>query len=265
MKGQVAFVTGAGSGIGKGIAKRFAAEGANVVITDLSDVAARETQKEIARDLAMNNLPPVKLHTLSFDVTDEEAVIQAFAETADVFNGQLNTVVCNAGVQHIAPVHELAYNDWKRVLAVHLDASFLCTREALKIMYPQNSGSLIYIGSVHSKTASMLKAPYVSAKHGVLGLCRTVAKEGAAHNVRANVICPGFVLTPLVEKQIAPQAEKFGMTEEEVVQKVFLKDTVDGKWSTVEDIADAAVMFAAPISNALTGQSIIVSHGWFME
>ena len=126
-------------------------------------------------------------------------------------------------------------------------------------------GSIIYMGSVHSKEASLLKAPYVTAKHGLIGLCRVVAKEGARHGVRANVICPGFVRTPLVEKQIPEQAKALGITEQQVVKDVMLKDTVDGEFTTVEDVAEAALFFAAFRSNALTGQSLIVSHGWFME
>jgi 3-hydroxybutyrate dehydrogenase len=126
-------------------------------------------------------------------------------------------------------------------------------------------GSVIYMGSVHSKEASPLKAPYVAAKHGLIGLAKVVAKEGAKHGVRANVICPGFVRTPLVDKQIPEQARDLGITEEQVVKDVMLKETVDGEFTTVQDVAEAALFFAAFPSNALTGQSIVVSHGWFMQ
>ena len=132
-------------------------------------------------------------------------------------------------------------------------------------MYKQRSGSVIYMGSVHSKEASVLKAPYVTAKHGLIGLAKVVAKEGAAHGVRANVICPGFVRTPLVEKQIPEQAKKLGISQEDVIKKVMLKDTVDGEFTTVEDVAETALFLASFASNALTGQSIVVSHGWFMQ
>lgn len=259
LKSNVAVVTGAGSGLGRAIALRYAAEGAKVVSCDLNADAAKETTNLIRKDN-----PEAKTLSLAFDVTDEEAVESNIAHAAEKF-GRIDTIVCNAGIQHIAPVHELELKDWRKVMSVHLDASFLCTRAALRFMYKEKSGSIVYIGSVHSKLASKLKAPYVSAKHGVLGLSRTVAKEGAEFGVRANVICPGFVRTKLVEDQIAPQAKKFNMSEEEVVQKVFLKDTVDGQWTTPEDIADAAVMFASPSSKAITGQSLVVSHGWHME
>ncbi|MEO6781936.1 MAG: SDR family oxidoreductase, partial [Bradyrhizobium sp.] len=126
-------------------------------------------------------------------------------------------------------------------------------------------GSIIYMGSVHSKEASMLKAPYVTAKHGLIGLAKTVAKEGAKHGVRANVVCPGFVRTPLVEKQIPEQAKELGISEADVVKTVMLKETVDGEFTTVEDVAEAVLYFAGAKTNALTGQSLVVSHGWFME
>jgi 3-hydroxybutyrate dehydrogenase len=118
---------------------------------------------------------------------------------------------------------------------------------------------------VHSKEASVLKAPYVTAKHGLLGLCRVVAKEGAVHGVRANVVCPGFVRTPLVDAQIPEQAELLGISEQDVVKKVMLKDTVDGEFTTSHDVAEVTLFLASFASGALTGQSLIVSHGWFME
>ncbi|MES1154730.1 MAG: SDR family oxidoreductase, partial [Rhodanobacter sp.] len=124
---------------------------------------------------------------------------------------------------------------------------------------------VLYMGSVHSHQASALKAPYVTAKHGLLGLARTVAKEGAAHGVRANVICPGFVRTPLVERQIPEQAKELGISEADVIRNVMLKDTVDATFTTVEDIAQTALYLATFPSAALTGQSIVVSHGWFMQ
>jgi 3-hydroxybutyrate dehydrogenase len=132
-------------------------------------------------------------------------------------------------------------------------------------MYRQGSGSIIYMGSVHSKEASLLKAPYVTAKHGLIGLAKVVAKEGAKRGVRANVICPGFVRTPLVDKQIPEQAKKLGISEEAVIKDVMLKDTVDGEFTTVRDVAEAALFLASFGSNALTGQSLVVSHGWFMQ
>ena len=171
----------------------------------------------------------------------------------------------NAGVQTVAPLVEFEFAKWRKLLSIHLDGAFLTTRAALRQMYRQKSGSIIYMGSVHSKEASPLKAPYVTAKHGLIGLAKVVAKEGAAHGVRANVICPGFVRTPLVEKQIPEQARELGISEADVVKTVMLKETVDGEFTTVQDVAETALFLAAFPSNALTGQSVVVSHGWFMQ
>ncbi|MGA9562492.1 MAG: 3-hydroxybutyrate dehydrogenase, partial [Pseudolabrys sp.] len=199
------------------------------------------------------------------DVTSEAEVDAGMAKAVSVF-GRIDVLVSNAGIQVVAPLEDFDFAKWKQMLAIHLDGAFLTTREALKHMYKQaTGGSIIYMGSVHSKEASLLKAPYVTAKHGLLGLAKVVAKEGAKHGVRANVICPGFVRTPLVDKQIPEQSKALGISEEQVVKGVMLKDTVDGEFTTVEDVAEAAVFFASFNTNALTGQSLIVSHGWSMQ
>ena len=157
------------------------------------------------------------------------------------------------------------------MLAIHLDGAFLTTKAALQYMYRENAegrshgGIVIYMGSVHSHEASKLKSAYVTAKHGLLGLARTLAKEGAAHGVRSHVICPGFVRTPLVERQIPEQSRALGISEDAVVKDVMLKDTVDGEFTTVEDIAQTALYLATFPSAALTGQSIVVTHGWHMQ
>lgn len=255
---KVAIVTGAASGIGKEIAAQFARAGAKVVIADLNldgaEAAAGDLRAAGGRAMAV-----------AMDVTSEEQVEAGVAKAAADF-GSVDILVSNAGIQHIAAVHELELTWWKRMLAIHLDGAFLTTKACLRQMYAQGTGgSVIYMGSVHSKEASVLKAPYVTAKHGLEGLCRVVAKEGAAHGVRANLICPGFVRTPLVDKQIPEQAKELGLTEEQVIKTVMLKNTVDGEFTTVEDVARTALFLAGFESNALTGQSIIVSHGWFME
>lgn len=201
---------------------------------------------------------------LAMDVTDEHAVDRGVAAIVEQW-GRLDIALANAGVQHIDPLHKLAYSDWSKVMNVHLDGAFLVTRAALKQMYAQNSGTMLYMGSVHSLEASPLKAPYVAAKHGMLGLCRAVAKEGAEYGVRSNIICPGFVRTPLVDKQIPEQAKELGISEQEVISKIMLKNTVDGEFTTVDDVSELAVHLAAFPSNALTGQSMVVSHGWHMQ
>jgi len=258
LSGKTAFITGAASGIGLTIARSMAREGASIAIADINGEAAARASGEIAalggRSLA-----------LALDVTDERAVDDGVRRTVDTLGG-LDILVSNAGVQHIAALHELAYSDWRRLIAVHLDAAFLTTRAALRYMYAGSAGgAIIYMGSVHSKEASPLKGPYVAAKHALLGLCRVVAKEGAPHGVRANVICPGFVRTPLVDRQIPEQAAALGLSEADVIAKVMLKETIDGEFTSAQDVADVAVFLAAFPSLALSGQSVVVSHGWHMQ
>lgn len=254
---KTALVTGAASGIGRAIAERYAAEGARVVVADLHQAAAMQVAQAIVAQGG-------EALGIGMDVTMEADVEAGVAQVAAQFGG-VDILVSNAGIQIVHPLQEFSFAEWRHMLAVHLDGAFLTTRACLKLMYAQGGGSIIYMGSVHSKTASPLKAPYVTAKHGLIGLCKAIAKEGAAHNVRANVICPGFVRTPLVDKQIPQQAAALGISEDDVIRKVMLRDTVDGEFTSAEDIAELAVFFASFPSNALTGQSIIASHGWFME
>jgi 3-hydroxybutyrate dehydrogenase len=257
LQDKVAIVTGAASGIGKGIATLFAREGAKVGIADLNQKGA----DAVARELDATGERAIGV---AMDVTDERQVDAGTARVVETF-GALDVLVSNAGIQIVAPLVEFEFAKWKQLLAIHLDGAFLTTRAALRQMYKQKSGSVIYMGSVHSKEASVLKAPYVTAKHGLIGLAKVVAKEGAAHGVRANVICPGFVRTPLVDKQIPEQAKELGISEQDVIKKVMLKDTVDGQFTTIDDVAETALFLASFQSNALTGQSIVVSHGWFMQ
>jgi len=258
LKDKSAIITGAASGIGKAIAVRFAREGARVAIADLKKEAADATAREIraCKGVALG---------LAMDVADEKAVNDGVATVVAEFGG-VDILVSNAGIQIVHPIEEFPFAEWKKMLAIHLDGAFLTTKACLPHMYKSGrGGSVIYMGSVHSKEASLLKAPYVTAKHGLIGLCKVVAKEGAKHGVRANVICPGFVRTPLVDKQIPEQAKELGISEEEVIQHVMLKETVDGEFTTLEDVTEATLFCAAFPSNAMTGQSIIVSHGWCMQ
>lgn len=256
--GKVVIVTGSAGGIGKEIAIRFAREGAIPVIADLSLESAQAAADEIKAAIGGDAFAVV------MDVTSEEQVNTGVEAVVEKY-GKVDVLVSNAGIQIVKSLVDFSYNEWKRMLAIHLDGAFLTTRACLKHMYKANYGRIIYMGSVHSKVASLLKAPYVTAKHGLLGLARAVAKEGAGHNVTANVVCPGFVRTELVEKQIPEQAQELGITEEEVIKNIMLKDTVDGEFTTTDDVADAVLFFAAAESNVLTGQSLMISHGWHME
>ncbi len=258
LQGKTAIVTGAASGIGKEIAITYAREGAKVAIADLNLDAANAAAAAI-RDAGGQAMG------VAMDVTNEAAVNDGVAAVVKAFGG-VDILVSNAGIQIVHPVEEFSFAEWKKMLAIHLDGAFLTTRACLPHMKATGKGgSIIYMGSVHSKLASALKAPYVTAKHGLLGLARTVSKEGGKHGVHANVICPGFVRTPLVEKQIPEQAQELGISEADVIKNVMLKDTVDGEFTTLQDVAEVALFFAAFPNNALTGQSLVVSHGWFME
>ncbi|MDR6937386.1 3-hydroxybutyrate dehydrogenase [Luteibacter sp. 3190] len=255
LEGKVALVTGAASGIGRAIATAYANAGARVIVADLAIDAAREAAASMANGAL----------GIAMDVADEAQVDEGFARTArDI--GPVDILVSNAGVQIISPLVEFAFADWKRMLAIHMDGAFLTSRAAMRQMIASGrGGSIILMGSAHSHVASKFKAPYVAAKHGLLGLARVIAKEGAPDNIRSNVICPGFVRTPLVEKQIPEQARELGISEDEVVRNVMLRDTVDGEFTTLEDIAEAALFLAGFRSNALTGQSLVVTHGWHMQ
>jgi 3-hydroxybutyrate dehydrogenase len=258
LEGKVAFITGAASGIGNEIAREFAREGAAIAIADLnqqaSDAAAAEIRKSGGKAIGV-----------AVDVTSEAQVDAGVKATVQAL-GNIDILVSNAGIQIVHPIEDFTFDEWKKLLAIHLDGAFLTTRACFRQMIAsKKGGSIIYMGSVHSKEASVLKAPYVTAKHGLIGLAKTIAKEGAKHSIRANVICPGFVRTALVEKQIPEQAKTLGISEDQVVRNVMLKETVDGEFTTTADVAQVALMFASFPTNALTGQSLVVSHGWFMQ
>jgi 3-hydroxybutyrate dehydrogenase len=258
LKDKVAIITGAASGIGKEIAFEFAKEGAKVCIADLALEAATATAGEI-------NKSGGTAMAVAMNVTDEAQVDAAVAQVVAQWGG-VDVLISNAGIQIISALVDFKFEDWKRLMAIHVDGAFLTTRACMRAMIKAGKGgSIIYMGSVHSHEASPLKAPYVTAKHGLIGLAKVVAKEGAKDGIRANVICPGFVRTPLVDKQIPEQAKSLGITEAQVIKDVMLKETVDGEFTTIQDVAETAIFLAAFPSNALTGQSITVSHGWHMQ
>ncbi|ALS59319.1 MULTISPECIES: 3-hydroxybutyrate dehydrogenase [Pandoraea] len=258
LNGKVAVVTGAASGIGKEIALTLAKAGAAVAIADLNQQGADAVAEEI-------KAAGGKALGVAMDVTNEEAVNSGIDKVAQTF-GSIDILISNAGIQIVNPIENYAFSDWKKMQAIHVDGAFLTTKAALKHMYKDDRGGIvIYMGSVHSHEASPLKSAYVAAKHALLGLARVLAKEGAKHNVRSHVICPGFVRTPLVDKQIPEQAKELGISEDEVIKKVMLGGTVDGIFTTVDDVAQTALFLATFPTAAFTGQSFVVSHGWFMQ
>jgi len=215
LQGKVAVITGAGSGIGRSTALTLSSLGASIAVVDLNATAA----ENVAQEIAHAGGKAIGLHV---DITNEQQVDQAFEHIVREL-GPVDILVSNAGIQIINSIEDFAFADWKQMLAVHLDGAFLTTKAALRSMYPNNrGGTVIYLGSVHSHEASKLKSAYVTAKHGLLGLSRTLAKEGAEHNVRSHVVCPGYVKTPLVQKQIPQQAKELGISEQEVVAKIML-------------------------------------------
>ena len=258
LNGKVAVVTGAASGIGKQIALTLSAAGAAIAIADLNQDGANAVAEEIKQAGG-------KAIGIAMDVTNEEAVNQGIDKVAAEF-GSVDILISNAGIQIVNPIENYAFSDWKKMQAIHVDGAFLTTKAALKHMYKDDRGGIvIYMGSVHSHEASPLKSAYVAAKHALLGLARVLAKEGAKHNVRSHVVCPGFVRTPLVDKQIPEQAKELGISEEDVIRNVMLGGTVDGIFTTVEDVAQTVLFLSTFPTAALTGQSFIVSHGWYMQ
>ena len=257
LTGKSAVITGAGSGLGREIALKFAKAGSKIGVCDINMEGAEETKQLIEKDGG-------EAITVRMNVTDEDEVTSGVDQIAEAF-GSVDTLISNAGIQIVHPVEDFPLAEFRKLVSIHLDGAFLTTKACVRHMYKQGSGSLIYMGSAHSHVASPLKSAYVAAKHGVLGLSRVMAKEGAKHGVRSNVICPGFVKTPLVEKQIPEQAQNLGISEEEVVNNIMLGDTVDQEFTTMGDVADVAVFLAGFPTNALTGQSILISHGWVMN
>ena len=258
LKGKSALITGGGSGIGKSIAEAFALAGAKVAIADVNLNTAQTVADQI-------NASGGIASAVEMDVANEAQVDAGVGQVVHTFAG-LDVLISNAGVQIIHPIVEFPFSEWRQVVAVHLDGAFLTTKAAMKSMIQHGrGGTILYMGSIHSHIASPNKAAYVAAKHGIVGLAKAVAKEGAQYGIRSNVICPGFVRTPLVEKQIPEQAQQFGITEEEVIKNIMLRETVNGEFTSLEDVAATAVFLASFPTNALTGQSIVVSHGQFMH
>ena len=257
LKDKSCIVTGAASGIGRAIAERYVRAGALVAVADLKQEAA----DAVAAELTAKG--PGRAIGVAMDVTDEDQVNAGVAKVVAAFGG-VDVLVSNAGIQIVHPVEDFPFADWKKLLAIHLDGAFLTSKACIPQMKARGGGAIVFMGSVHSREASPLKSAYVTAKHGLLGLARVIAKEGGKHGIRANVICPGFVRTPLVEKQIPEQAAELGIYEKEVIERIMLGETVDKEFTSVEDVAEVAFVFAAFPTNALTGQALNVSHGWNM-
>ena len=253
---QSALITGAASGIGKACAIRMAQEGYGVVVADIN-LRGAET---VAGELTDAGLEAI---AVPMDVSDERAVEAGFDRMMEVY-GSCDLAMSNAGIQIVHPYEDYPLEDWRKMMAIHADGAFLVSRAAYRRMKQSGRGGrIVFTGSVQSFVGSKLKEPYNFAKHGVAGLAKAIAREGAAYGIYTYTICPSFIKTPLVEKQIPEQAASLGITAEEVVKDIMLRDTVDGEFTTVEDVANT-LAFLAKDQGALTGQSLRLTHGWAM-
>jgi len=256
LAGRTAVVTGSTSGIGYGIARCFAAAGMNVVLNGLG----RPSEIEATRD-GIERTFGVRVAYSAADMSKADDITRMIEETEQRF-GNVDVLVNNAGIQHVEAIETFPPAKWDAILAIDLTAAFHATRAVVAKMKANKSGRIINVASAHGLVASPYKSAYVAAKHGILGLTKTVALETAEHGITCNAICPGYVLTPLVEKQIPETAKARGLTEDEVIQKVLLHAQPTRKFVTVEEIGALAVFLSSPAAASITGVAIPVDGGW---
>jgi 3-hydroxybutyrate dehydrogenase len=259
LKGKCALVTGSTSGIGLGIATRLAAEGAHVVLNGFGDAAQIEA---LRKDLASRHRVEVLYD--GADMT-KPAAIAAMVQKAVARFGALDVLVNNAGIQHVAPVDEFPVDQWDAIIAINLSSAFHTIRAALPAMKQRRWGRIVNIASAHALVASPFKSAYVSAKHGLAGLTKTVALEVAQQGITVNAICPGYVRTPLVEKQIPDQAKARGISEEAVVRDVILAAQPTKQFVKVEEVASLAAYLCSDAAASVTGALLSIDGGWTAE
>jgi len=259
VKGKTALVTGSTSGIGLGIATRLAAEGANIVLNGFGDAAQIEA---LRKDLAAKN--GVQVVYDGADMTKPDAIAAMMKKAIDRF-GAIDILVNNAGVQHVAPVDEFPVDKWDLIIALNLSSAFHTTRLALPAMKQRRWGRIVNIGSAHALVASAFKSAYVSAKHGLAGFTKTVALEVAQQGITANAICPGYVRTPLVDKQIPEQAKAHGISEDRVIREVILAPQPSKEFVKVEEVAALAAYLCSDAAAAITGAMLSIDGGWTAE
>ena len=253
-KGRSAIVTGSTSGIGLGVAEALAADGCDIMLNGFGEAGAIESER---RRLAESY--GVRVVYNGADMSKPAEIRALAAVAADAF-GKIDILVNNAGVQHVAPVEEFPEEKWDAIIAINLSATFHLTKAVFKGMKDRGFGRII--ASAHALVASPFKSAYVTAKHGVMGFTKTIALEGAEFGVTCNAICPGYVKTPLVEKQIPDTARARGMTEVEVVQKVILEAQPTKKFVTVEEVGALAVFLAGNNAASITGAALQIDGGW---
>ena len=252
LEGKTAIITGSNSGIGLGIAKELAKAGASVVINSFSD---REEDHAIAQ--AISDETGASARYIQADMSDADQC-RALIDTA----GACDILINNAGIQHVAPVDAFPVEKWNAILAINLSSAFHTTAAALPMMRAAGWGRVINVASAHGLTASPYKSAYIAAKHGVVGLTKTVALETAEEPITANAICPGYVLTPLVEAQIPDQMKTHGMDRETVVRDVMLARQPSKEFATVEQMGGTAVFLCSDAAAQITGTTISVDGGW---
>lgn len=256
LTGKTAVVTGSTSGIGLGIARKFASSGANIVLNGLGDPdAVEQTRSQLARD---HNVGVVYSNA---DMTKPDE-IEEMIELGETEFGSVDILINNAGIQFVAPVEEFPQEKWDAVVAINLSSAFHASRFALPGMKEKGWGRIVNIASAHALVASPFKSAYVSAKHGIAGLTKTIALEVAEHGITVNAICPGYVLTPLVEKQIPEQAKARGISEEAVVKDVLLAAQPTKRFVEVGEIAALAAFLCTDDARSITGTALPVDGGW---
>ncbi|MGB7292816.1 MAG: 3-hydroxybutyrate dehydrogenase [Thermodesulfobacteriota bacterium] len=254
LNGKVGIVTGGGSGIGLAIVEIFAKEGAKVVVADLDQAGGNKAVKKISK-IGGEAL------SIQTNVTKREDCKRLVDKTIERF-GRIDILVNNAGIQHVAPIAEFPEDKWDLLIGVMLTGAFLCTKYALHHMIKQKSGRIINMSSIHGLIGVKYKSAYVTAKHGVIGLTKVTALEMAEHGITANAICPTFVRTPLVEKQIEDQAKAHGISRKEVMEKVILAEAPMKRMLEPEEVAELALYLAGDSARNITGAAIPIDEGW---
>jgi 3-hydroxybutyrate dehydrogenase len=259
LKGRSAVVTGSTSGIGLGIAEALAAQGAKVLLNGFGDAQAID---KLRADLAARH----RVQVLYSDADmSRPAQIEAMMREAERTFGSVDILVNNAGIQHVAPVDEFPLEKWDQILAVNLSSAFHTTRAVLPGMKRRGWGRIVNVASAHGLVASPYKSAYIAAKHGLVGFTKTVALETATQGITCNAICPGYVLTPLVERQIDDQAKTHGIGREEVIEKVMLERQPSKAFVKVEEVAALAVFLCSPAAASITGTPLPVDGGWVAQ
>ncbi|HYY61188.1 MAG TPA: 3-hydroxybutyrate dehydrogenase [Burkholderiales bacterium] len=256
LKGRTALVTGSTSGIGLGIAQRLAAEGANIVLNGFGEAAEIE---RLRRDLAAKH--GVSVVYDGADMSRAEAITTMMQKAIAEF-GAIDVLVNNAGIQHVAPVDDFPVAKWDAIIAINLSAAFHTVRTALPAMKQKRWGRIVNIASAHALVASPYKAAYVAAKHGIAGFTKTVALEVAEQGITVNAVCPGYVLTPLVQKQIPDTAKARGISEEAVVRDVLLAAQPTKRFVTVEEVAALTAFLCSDEAASITGAVLPIEGGW---